>query len=266
MEGSERFCHTVLAEAFTVTVAMAERHRRQNAMMDSHTPNLSIGFSPGHVGADGEEEDEWTPVGIVDEQDYAPDCTCDGDDSVNHAGLRDLTDWWNSGKCVQEQYPTLPGAYAMGEYSDVCDDTSEQDPSARCAPPLPRLLASPLARCARTVSCDDGDPTRNAALKDLQMLWKLGNKYDAPSWMQVKEKRSHAEPANLHDDGNNAKDCHDPLRHASLGEDGRLDRDVGCCFTSSMEDEDQADCEYNGWNPGGIADADRGYEPSCPCP
>eukprot|EP00930_Biecheleria_cincta_P065156 TRINITY_DN50850_c0_g1_i1.p1 TRINITY_DN50850_c0_g1~~TRINITY_DN50850_c0_g1_i1.p1 ORF type:complete len:249 (+),score=36.56 TRINITY_DN50850_c0_g1_i1:52-747(+) len=206
------FGGTVLAEAFQVTIAMAERDWKQNAMMDLHTPNPSMGLSPDHAGGDDDEADDWwTPAGIVDEQEYAPHCSCDGDDAVNHAGRKDLTDWWKSGKGFQAQYPALSWTHAIGDCSTamhsnmhspasssgVCDGTSDKRPSARHDPPLPCLPASPLVSGARAVSCDGGDPNRNGAHK---------------------------------------------------------------------EEEGQSDCEYDGWNPGGIADADEGYAPSCPCP
>eukprot|EP00930_Biecheleria_cincta_P009366 TRINITY_DN1110_c0_g2_i2.p1 TRINITY_DN1110_c0_g2~~TRINITY_DN1110_c0_g2_i2.p1 ORF type:complete len:386 (+),score=74.40 TRINITY_DN1110_c0_g2_i2:167-1159(+) len=271
--------------------------------LSSHTANTSIGLSPQAPDTD-EEQDWWTPVGISDEQGYSPDCSCDGDDPVNNAGRRDLTDWWNSGKRFQEQYaapswmldantsmglspeaadsddggrrdltewwksgtrfqeqypaPSWTGA-VVGHFStfmhgniplhechcDACGSTSGKDLLAQRAPPRPCLLTSLLPRCARAVSCDSDD------LKNSWILAEhISEQHEAPSWMHAEEaeKGSHCEVANVQTAGSYCS------------------HSVRCCFASSREEDEHDDCEYNGWNPGGIADADEGYAPSCPCP
>eukprot|EP00930_Biecheleria_cincta_P009365 TRINITY_DN1110_c0_g2_i1.p1 TRINITY_DN1110_c0_g2~~TRINITY_DN1110_c0_g2_i1.p1 ORF type:complete len:371 (+),score=73.05 TRINITY_DN1110_c0_g2_i1:167-1114(+) len=120
--------------------------------LSSHTANTSIGLSPQAPDTD-EEQDWWTPVGISDEQGYSPDCSCDGDDPVNNAGRRDLTDWWNSGKRFQEQYAApswmLDANTSMGLSPEAADS-------------------------------DDG------GRRDLTEWWKSGTRfqeqYPAPSW------------------------------------------------------------------------------------
>eukprot|EP00930_Biecheleria_cincta_P009364 TRINITY_DN1110_c0_g1_i1.p1 TRINITY_DN1110_c0_g1~~TRINITY_DN1110_c0_g1_i1.p1 ORF type:complete len:414 (+),score=74.94 TRINITY_DN1110_c0_g1_i1:122-1243(+) len=252
---------------------LQEQYPAPSGSLDMRTANSSIGPSTETANDDGEEaeEDLWAPLGIADEQDYSPDCSCDGDDPVSHASGRDLTEWWNSGKRFQEQYPAPSCMGAVGECStvmngnirthechdDACGSTSVEDPSAQPAPPLPSLLASPLARCA---------PSRNAAHTDLKNSWNarkhVSDQHDAPSRMHVKE-GSHADLANVHNAGSHCEDCSDPV---GQGDNDHRGEDMICCSASSREEDGHDDCDYNEWNPGGLAYADEGYAPSCPCP